>query len=202
MEREQDILDEALELGRRYAFDEAHARQVARFSLELFDQLGGLHELGGPERQILLAGALLHDVGKFVASRRHHKHSHYIISNSALKSLDSGQAEVAAVVARYHRRARPSDNHAEFDALSGKQQDRVRKLAALLRIADALDSGHAQRVDAVRTRAGKSELELVMSGRVDLDQERRATRKKCRMFEKVYGLKVRVKVEDGTGGDG
>lgn len=194
MEREQQILDGALALGRRYDFDEVHARQVARLSLSLFDQLRDTHELGDAERRILLAAAVLHDIGKFIASRRHHKHSHYVISNSELPGFDREEVELAAVVARYHRRSKPSEDHPEFAALSRKEQQRVRWLAVLLRIADALDSGHQQRVDTIAAHATKSEVELLIEGRGELKTERRAVRRKGRMLEQVFDRKLRVSV--------
>jgi exopolyphosphatase/guanosine-5'-triphosphate,3'-diphosphate pyrophosphatase len=62
--RDRELRAAAVSLGRRFHFDEAHAQQVSRLALALFDQLEPLHGLGGKERRLLLAGALLHDIGK------------------------------------------------------------------------------------------------------------------------------------------
>ncbi len=69
-----------LQLARSTAFDEAHARHVARLALELFDSAGGagLHRLGPTERELLEYAALLHDIGTFLSYTRHHQHTYYL----------------------------------------------------------------------------------------------------------------------------
>lgn len=188
---EHEVRDGALAMGRRFGLDEAHARKVAGLALALFDQLHREHELGEAERRVLLAAALLHDVGQFISYRRHHRHSHYLISNSELPGFTPDQIELVALVARYHRRAEPKDAHPEFAALSRNDQSRVRRLAALLRVADALDREHEQKVTAVEARVADGEVELEIQGSGDLLLEQWALQKKSRMFEQEFGLAVR-----------
>ena len=146
---EQQLLNAAVALGRRYRFDEAHGRHVARLSLSLFDQLRNVHCLGAADRKILLGAAVLHDIGQIVSYRRHHKHSLYLIHNSELPGVASDETPMVASVARYHRRAEPSDDHELWNEFDPEKQERVRKLASILRVADALDREHLQRVERV-----------------------------------------------------
>jgi exopolyphosphatase/guanosine-5'-triphosphate,3'-diphosphate pyrophosphatase len=189
---EHEVQEGALATGRRFGFDETHARQVAGLAISLFDQLQEEHELGEAERRVLLAGALLHDVGQFISYRRHHRHSHYLISNSELPGFTPGQIELVALVARYHRRAEPKDAHPEYAALPRDDQSRVRRLAALLRVADALDREHEQKVSAVEARVADGEVELEIRGSGDLLLEQWALQKKSRMFEQEFDLAVRA----------
>src|SRR5690606_37459387 len=115
----------------------------------IFDALASLHELGPGDRRLLRVAALLHDVGAFISSDSHHKHTQYILESSDLFGLSREQQKVAACVARYHRRAMPSTKHAAFKKLGPADRKRVRKLASILRIADALDRGHRSKVRAV-----------------------------------------------------
>ena len=189
---EQQALDGALALGRRFQFDESHARHVARLALSLFDQLGDLHRLGRDERRVLLGAAVLHDIGQFVSFRKHHKHSLYLIHNSDVPNFSPDEIPLVALVARYHRGAEPRDEHFLFDQLSKELREDVTALAAILRVADALDREHLQRVSTVKAEVTDDVLLLEVQGEGDLLLERWALRKKGRMFDSVFGLEVRM----------
>jgi exopolyphosphatase/guanosine-5'-triphosphate,3'-diphosphate pyrophosphatase len=180
----------ALALGQRFRFDELHGRHVARLSLSLFDQLDEVHALGEEDRRILLVAAALHDVGQFISYRKHHKHSLYLIFNSDIPGLSRHQRILASLVARYHRRAEPKDEHFLFAELDASDRERVRRMASLLRLADALDREHLQRVPAVEARVADGALFLEMDGRGDLLLEHWSLRKKSRMFTSVFDLEV------------
>ncbi len=199
---DREILESALAIGRRYSFDEAHARQVATLGLSLFDQLRSEHAMGEAERRVLLAAALLHDIGQSISYRRHHKHSHYLITHSDLGGFPPRQIALVAAVARYHRRAEPKDSHEEYASLSKEDRERVRRLAALLRLADALDREHAQQVGSVEARRKGDALQLRVEGDGDLLPEQWALQKKARMFEQEFGLQVRATVEPRAAGGG
>jgi exopolyphosphatase / guanosine-5'-triphosphate,3'-diphosphate pyrophosphatase len=190
---EQTTFHGALALGRRFQFDEPHARHVTRLALSLFDQLEPLHRLGSDDRRILLAAAALHDAGQFISYRGHHKHSLYLINNSDIPGLSRKERPLAALVARYHRRAEPKDEHFLYAEMDNDERDRVLRLSAILRLADALDRGHLQRTAAVRVvlpEAGADTVTLQIQGRGDLLLENWALGKKSRMFEAVFGRSV------------
>lgn len=193
---EQQAFVGALALGRRFQFDEVHARHVARLALSLFDQLGWLHGLDDADRRILLVAAVLHDVGQFISYRRHHKHSLYLIFNSDVPNISSEQLKLVALVARYHRRAEPKAEHFLYDALSEADRQRVQRLASILRVADALDREHLQRVERVVTSKRKGQLLIEVQGHGDLLLEQWALRKKARMFYNVFGREVQVTMSD------
>ena len=190
--REHTIRSAAVALGRRFQFDEVHGRQVARLSLQLFDQLKDLHGLGKRERNLLLAGALLHDIGQFVSYRRHHKHSMYLIANSELPGMSPEDIRVVAALARYHRRSEPKGTHPEYQALGKEDRKAVPKLAALLRVADALDREHIDRVASLTARQTEEGLLLEVETRGSLTLEEWALRRKGKMFESVFGSPIRL----------
>ena len=185
----------ALTLGRRYQFDEAHGEQVARLSLELFDQLGVLHELGSRDRKVLLAAALLHDIGQFISYRGHHKHSMYLIENSELPELSPAELCLVALLARYHRRAEPRETHPGYSELGMADRDRVRRLAAILRVADALDREHVSRVETIRARIEDDGVTLELRTRGRLTLEAWALRKKGKLFDSAFGYSLRIEAE-------
>jgi exopolyphosphatase/guanosine-5'-triphosphate,3'-diphosphate pyrophosphatase len=195
--QERDVLIGAVTLGRKYLFDEDHSRHVARLAVSIFDQTRPLHELGGADRKILTAAALLHDIGQFVSYKGHHKHSLYLISNSELPTFTQREMQLVANVARYHRKGEPAPHHPHFEALSDVDKDRVVKLSALLRLADSLDREHVQRVQHVEARIGDSEVTLWLEGSGELLLEGWSLKKKAQLFTKVFGRKVRLRFVDG-----
>lgn len=198
--REQQAFVGALALGRRFHFDEPHARHVARLALSLFDQLRPLHELGDADRRLLLVAAVLHDIGQFISYRRHHKHSLYLIHNSEVPNVSPGELELVALVARYHRRAEPREEHFLYGGLGEGDRLRVRRLAGILRLADALDREHLQRVESVTVRLDADEVVVDVEGRSELLLEQWAFEKKGRLFARVFGCEVRLEVAESAFG--
>jgi exopolyphosphatase/guanosine-5'-triphosphate,3'-diphosphate pyrophosphatase len=183
---------EAVALGRKYRFDEVHALHVAGLCAALFDQLQELHGLGPEERTWLRLAAILHDIGDFVGYESHHKHTYYLVGNSELMGLTPGAKEVVANVARYHRKAFPDLSHPGFRKLDRRGRTAVRKLAAILRLADAFDREHLTKVHEVQTKLEKGRLTLRAKGNGDLALSRWTASRKADLFEEVFEVEVRV----------
>jgi exopolyphosphatase/guanosine-5'-triphosphate,3'-diphosphate pyrophosphatase len=184
------VLASAVSLGRKYHFDEKHGRHVARLALSLFDQLEADHGLDAFYRLLLHVAAVLHDIGTYVATTGHHKHGQYLVSNSEIFGLDADDLAIVSYVVRYHRRALPSNAHMTFMALPRDRRLVVMKLAALLRVADALDRGHSQRVKSFVAERKDDELILHCEGQGDIAAERFGMAQKADMFEQVFGMRV------------
>jgi exopolyphosphatase/guanosine-5'-triphosphate,3'-diphosphate pyrophosphatase len=184
------VLTSATALGEKYRFDEPHARNVAALAVQLFDELVGEHGLGRRERLLLQVTALLHDVGTYVNLRAHHKHSHYILSVSEIFGLTRDDMQVIANVARYHRRSVPQRSHLPFITLDSEQRVLVSKLAAILRLANALDSDHLQKVSAVRLLREQERWTLEVEGAGDLTLERLASLSRSDLLTDVFGHRL------------
>lgn len=190
--------DAALALGRRYQFEEAHAVQVCRLALSLFDQLTTLHELGEEERRMLLAAALLHDTGFYISYQRHHKHSQYLITQSELPGFSSQDMQLIGMVARYHRKSEPSDRHVDYSALSAEDRMRVSRLAAIIRIADALDREHLQKVRGIRLEIGPQTVVVHVDCSGDFLLETWGVQKKADLFGREFHRGIRLALEGSS----
>lgn len=182
----------AMTVVEKYQCDEAHAKHVADLAVRLFDELQDEHHLQPRQRLLLQVAALLHEVGGFISGRAHHKHSHYIISNTELFGLRAGEKDLVANIARYHRRSIPKPSHMPYMTLPREQRVIVSKLAAILRIADALERGHTQQVKDFRVEHHEDEIVIFVKGVTDLALERRALETKADLFEDIFGLTVRL----------
>jgi len=180
-------------VGRRFGYEETHAHQVARLAERIFDYLSRSSlpaNLDRHRRTMLSAAALLHDVGYHIAHEFHHKHSLYLIKNSELTGFSEAERDVIANVARYHRGSEPKERHEYFAALNQTDRDTVSALAAIMRIADALDRRHDSRVSDLRcVRNGRLlQIELQSSG--NCDREIFAAEQKRGMFEQVFNCRL------------
>ncbi len=181
--------------------DWPHARQVARLSRQLFEATRPLHQLEDSALRLLDRAALLHNTGMLIEARRHHKHSYRLIRNSTLPDFNDEERYEIATIARYHRRALPSTAHEEYAMLSRVARKRVSALAALLRIADALDYSHDGRVLRVASNTELCDAEnwilsLWVRSLADLDDELEHASEKADLFEKVFKHKVRFLIQD------
>ena len=182
------------ELAQRAPGMAPHAEQVARLAVRLFDLTAPVHNLGVREREWLEYGALLHDIGYSIHFERHHKHSHYLITTANLDAFDPREIEVIAEVARYHRGAPPRERHATFSALRAWQKRTIEKLAALIRIANALDRTHAARVvELYGSLRKRREVIVEVMSPFDVELELAAARHRADLFEKLFGRKMQFR---------
>jgi exopolyphosphatase/guanosine-5'-triphosphate,3'-diphosphate pyrophosphatase len=184
-------LGAVVEFARRYAWDEAHCRHVTRLALSLFDQTAELHGLSAPERELLEYASLLHDVGGAVAQSARHKHSLYIIRNAELAGFSQRELLLMANIARYHRKALPAEHHDEYVALDDDDRRVVRRLGALLRVADGLDLDHFQVVDDVRVRQSGATVELHLHARDEPRLSLWGTERNADLFEAEFQRRLR-----------
>ena len=186
----KQVLASAQALGEKYRFDAAHAKNVANLSVRLFDELKAEHGLSGRERLLLEVAALLHDIGNFVTLRAHHKHSQYLLSVSDIFGLSRDDMDIVGNVARYHRRATPQKSHLPYMALDSDTRVTVNKLAAILRLANALDADHLQKVKDVRVKAEEGTLVVHVEGAGDLTMERLTAQSRGDFLSEVFGRRL------------
>lgn len=193
LHQESVVLDGLRAFGRRCAYREEHAEQVAQLSLSLFDQLRDLHRLGEEERALLHAAAMLHDVGAFVSYNRHHKHSYYLLYHADLPGYTDRERELIATIARYHRRSTPKERHEEFFRLSPEERIVVKRLAAIVRVADGLDRGHQRHVRSVQAKRRGKAVVLDVLAEEGSDLEIWSAKQKADLLEEVAGGPVRIR---------
>lgn len=190
------VLSSCRAMGRRFHFEADHAESVLVLARQLFDQTKTLHGLGDRARVLLEAAALLHDVGVTVNNDGHHKHSQYLISSSELVGLTDEERQLVGLLARYHRKAPPARDHEEFMALRRRDRSLVERLAAILRLADALDRQHAGVVKGVTVEVREASLELrpTVSGDAltRLTLEAKAVEEKGALFTQLFGRTPRL----------
>lgn len=187
---QRQIIQSATELGRKFEFDEQHGTHVASLSKMIFQAMQAEHGLDARQELLLYVAALLHEVGLFVSNVGHHKHSMYLIQNSELFGLGKKDIGLVALVARYHRKATPSPIHPFYGELDRQDRVAVCKMAAILRVADALERSHHQHIQNIRCIVEPDQVVIEVPQVHDLTLEQMALREKGNLFEEVYGRSV------------
>jgi exopolyphosphatase/guanosine-5'-triphosphate,3'-diphosphate pyrophosphatase len=177
--------------ARRLEYDQRHAEHVRELSILLFDQLQPIHHLPAQARVLLEAGALLHDVGHMVSHRGHHKHGEYLTLNGDIPGLEGRDRAVVAALVRYHnRKSAPAGHHAAYSSLNNNDKRIARRLAAIMRIAEALDHSHRQRATNLRASFQRGAVGLQVTARGDAAEDLRDANRSAALFEKEFHVRL------------
>ena len=183
-------LDAVERLAQRYEHLGGHQRHVARLALVLFERLVPLHGLALSDRDLVWAAAMLHGIGRFIGDSGRHKHAAYIIRNTQLEGWRDEERELVAQIVRYYRRAMPKPAHPEYSALEPADRRRVDALAAILRVADGLDTRHLGVVSDVAVRAEDGRIVVTAQADTDVSGELAAAMDKADLFGRAFGMPI------------
>ena len=174
-----------------------HAAKVARIAGELFDGTASLHGLGPDERDLLEMAALLHDIGEYVSSDGHERHTAYLIENARLRGFSPYEVAVLSSLGRFHKRGTPKTSFDTYARFSPDERKTINKLVALLQVADGLDRSHGGPVRDVSVTTRSGVVEVSVDADDDIDLELWGLRRKRELFERVFACKLEVS-ESGT----
>lgn len=197
--KQNQLVSVARFLCHKYDLDIKHTRHVAFLSEELFRQLKDLLGLEEDQLLYLTLAAYLHNIGLFINNRSHHKHTEYIINSLSLFRLQPEEIKMIASIARYHRKATPQKSHYNYVSLSSEAQLVVQKLSSILRIANALDAAHKQKIkqiDVQMKKRGIITLEVYTQDSIALERTSFLDRK--RFFEEISGKIINLKIKPIT----
>lgn len=190
----RQVMFSAKNLAKKYHYDEAHASVVTGLALKLFDALKEDHGMGSRERMLLEVSAIVHDIGTYISMTSHHKHGAYLVDNSEFFGLRKMDKNVVSNVVRYHRRSSPKPTHVSYMSLARSERAVVSKLAAILRVADALDRSRQQKIrDFILEKAVGSYALWVDEASGDISIERQGLAEKGEMFADVFGASIALK---------
>lgn len=192
-----DRVREARRFAEKCNVESRHAEHVAALSVSILDQLraevpatnGDADWATMTAREMLESAALMRDTGYLINYDKHHKHSYHLIVHSDLPGFDSRQLEIIANVARYHRGATPKKKHSMYGKLSPEDRRLVKRLAAVLRVADGLDRTHNQSVRSVRVSLEDGSAIFTLDSAEDPAVNVWGAERKGELFEKAWTLR-------------
>jgi len=195
--KKNQLISVATFLCQKFDVDLKHAQFVSKTSETLFNKLKDLLGLKDEDLLYLILSAYLHDIGTFIHNRAHHKHTEYIISQMNLFRLSQEEVKIIACVARYHRKAPPRSSHILYSSLTTDKQILVQKLSSILRIANALDRSHKQKVKKLEIRINRSQdVTLSIQTGDNFQLEKAAFLDKKSFFEEITGNKISLAIKN------
>ena len=193
MENKNIALLDVYRLAEYCAYDQKHAAQVNSLSLRIFDDLRDLHKLETKDRQRLESAAILHDIGWIEGWKAHHKTSLKIILSSPILKMANKERMIVGSIARYHRKGLPHKNHDHFAVLNSEDKKRVKKLAAILRLADSLDHAHNQWINDLTCKTDKHKVKITCNINRSYNDEYHSVAEKKDLFEDVFSKEINIK---------
>ena len=183
---------EVEDMCRRFGVSLEHARKVANIASMLFTAMHPLHELAPSAGRLLEAAAYLHDVGHWVSSTGHHKHSWYVVSNSDMPGFTERERLLIAALCRYHRKTLPSPVHPAYQTLTAEEKRVLMLSIPLLRLADNLDRSHEQKIRSLECRIEDGTVMLQVRSEGDVDLEQWGAERAGEAFQQIYNRQVNV----------
>jgi exopolyphosphatase / guanosine-5'-triphosphate,3'-diphosphate pyrophosphatase len=194
------MMDKAREISvkevmKKFEREPSHAEQVAKLALIIFDRTKGLiHNFSDNDRDLLEAGALLHDIGYYISAAGHHKIAMMLIDDEKMPGFSAQEKEIVANITRYHKGKLPKKKHERYSRLSDADKTLVKRLGAFLRIADALDRSHSNIVSDLEASFDSFYNNLTLCLKLNTPNcsaEMLKAEQKKDLFEKEFGIEVK-----------
>jgi len=185
----------------KYEREPSHSEQVKKLALIIFDKTKGLiHKMSDNERDLLEAGALLHDTGYYISAERHNKNSYKLIEKEDISGFTAQEKLIIGNIARYHRGKTPEKKHSCYSALCYENRRIVNKLASFVRLADAFDRSHRNVVGDLDFTLDSMSHRLFVFLKLntpDCSFEILKAKDKKDLFEKEFRIELRFEVRQG-----
>lgn len=190
----------AKKMADRYLVDQKHAQAMRHFALHIFDRLRKIHLLSEKDRTLLALAATVSDSGSFINQVNRYEQSAAIIEANKLIGLSDAENEIVGEICRYQttngNQSSPVIGGHHYRHLDAQIQLKVAKLAAILRLAAALDASHKQKIKKiVVSLKDDNHLLIRAKSNADITFERWSFKRQAHLFEDVFGIHVSLKQE-------
>ncbi|KNZ42098.1 exopolyphosphatase [Acetobacterium bakii] len=191
---EKGSYDSAKAIGLKYDASEGHGEFVEMMSLKIFDSLKKHHQLGKRERQLLSILSYLIEVGSFIDLKNFWVQSRAIIETTDLIGVTQKEKEIMGKIAE----AVKTNFMVVEDTVSSADETEqllIAKLAAILKLAIALDKSYQQKIRTVRCHLKEEKLFIEVTTGKNIQLEEYFFKASRSTMEKVYGIKPTLKIK-------
>lgn len=188
-----DIITSVWYIAEKYKVEKEHSAYIEWIALTIFDQTWRIHRLGNRERLYLNVAAILHDIGKYVNATQHDVQSHNVIRSQDIMGFSNREMRIIANLARYHSDEVPQPSHDNYRLLNEQDKIMVSKLVAVLKLAEALDLSHSQKIKELSIVTAGRELHFKLKLEGDFMLEQWNFENVSRFFEEVMGYRPVIK---------
>lgn len=190
---ENDIIAAAKNIAKRYGSSKNHTQAMTKIALAIFDSMKKVHGMGQRERLLLQIAVLLHDCGKYISFSNVASCSYNIIMFTEIIGLSHREREIVANAVRFNTTPYiyfKDSTQIELDRMSYML---VGKLTAILRISNALDRSHLQKIKEIKAVIREKDLILTIDTERDFTLEEGLLGDKADFFEEVFSIRPRLR---------
>jgi len=189
---DNDIISAAWAISKRYGSYQPHLKALFKLSSEIFDAMKKYHGMGKRERILIQCIAILHDCGKYISLSEASSCSYTIIMSSEILGLSHKERELIATTVEFNRKpVEPFENLS--DRFTQEEYLIILKLLAILKVANALDRSHKQKIKNVSMRIKDRELVISIEANSSLALEKGLFKKNADYFEEIFSIKPVLK---------
>lgn len=194
---ENDIIESARNIAKRYHTNRSHIQTMEKLALTIFDKMKSFHGLGKRERLLLQIAVLLHDCGKYINMAQSSECSYNIIMATEIIGLSHMEREIIANVVRFNSGVvLPFEEVAASSLMERTEYMTVVKLTAILRVANALDRSHKQKIKDIKINLKDNHtMQIMVDTAEDLTLEQALFKEKSEFFEEVYSIRPILKAK-------
>ena len=153
------------------------------------------HGMGKRQKVLIQCIAILHDCGKYISIAEAADCSYAIIMSSEILGLTHKERELIATTVEFNRKpVEPYENLS--DRFTVEEYLIILKLLAILKVANALDRSHKQKIKNVSMKVKDRELVISIEANSSLALEKGLFKKNADFFADIFSIKPVLKEND------
>ena len=189
---DNDIISTSRSMAKRYQCLSRHTETVEKYVLQIFDTMRKYHGMGQRERLLLQIAVWLHDCGKYISMEKVSECSYQIIMSTDIIGLSFMERQMIACAVRFNNSAFVyyDELYSMGIAIDRESYIKVAKMTAILRLANAMDRSHYQKVKGIKAVLKDRELQMIVDSAQDISLELGLLKDKEAFFEEVFGIRL------------
>ena len=189
---EADVVSAAWAIAKRYGSYQPHLKALFKLSDLIFDAMKKYHGMTKREKLLMETIAILHDCGKYISISDASDCSYTIIMSSEILGLSHKEREIIAYTVAFNRKPlEPYENLS--DKFTPEEYVIIVKLLAILKVANALDRSHKQKLKNVDMNVKDSKLYISIESNASYALEKGLFSKNADFFEQIFSIKPVLK---------
>lgn len=193
---ENDIIMAAKNIAKRYSSSQKHTQHLVTLTETIFDALKKVSHLSNREKLLTKIAVMLHDCGKYISMANVSECSYNIIMSTEIIGLSHKEREIIAHVVKFNTSGfEYYHENQSGNVLSIEDYRTVSKLTAILKLVNALDRSHMQKVQNLRAAVKDGQLILNIEYTGNFTLEQGLFHEKTELFKEVFSIEPVLKLK-------
>jgi CHAD domain-containing protein len=175
------------ELCARNGVDSEGAEYIRNLALKLFDLTAAVHGLSSHRKVLLDAAATLHSLGLAQDHDQYHLVGRDLIMAQPIVGFGGAEQAMLASVVAFHRKKVRRQQEKAFVQLPAAFQEETLALAALLRMAAALDASETRSTSVSRAETQDRQITFVVEGPM-AEQDGAAAQRRSDLWDQLFDV--------------